>query len=314
MTEMTRRHSGGDNGGMMFSSAKHFAWLSIAAAFITILLKALAWWLTGSIGLLSDALESLVNLAGAMMAVAMISLAEQPADEAHAYGHGKAEYFSAGFEGLLILAAAVAIALGAVERLRNPQPLEHAWLGLTVSAIASVLNLATALTLLSAGRKYRSLTLEADARHLLTDVWTSAGVIAAVGAVSLTHWLWLDPVIALLVAANIIRTGWALTRRAIQGLMDQSLPAAEYAKITAILDSYRSEGLDYHALRTRESGARRFVSVHILMPGAWTILRGHEYVERLEAEIRAALPQTTVITHFEPFEDPASHIDQGLDR
>lgn len=314
MTEMTRRHSGGDNSGMMFSSAKHFAWLSIAAAFITILLKALAWWLTGSIGLLSDALESLVNLAGAMMALAMISLAEQPADEAHAYGHGKAEYFSAGFEGLLILAAAVAIALGAVERLRNPQPLEQAWLGLTVSAIASVLNLATALTLLSAGRKYRSLTLEADARHLLTDVWTSAGVIAAVGAVSLTHWLWLDPVIALLVAANIVRTGWALTRRAIQGLMDQSLPAAEYAKIIAILDSYRSEGLDYHALRTRESGARRFVSVHILMPGAWTILRGHEYVERLEAEIRTALPQTTVITHFEPFEDPASHIDQGLDR
>ena len=314
MTEMTRRHSGSDNSGMMFSSTKHFAWLSIAAAFITILLKALAWWLTGSIGLLSDALESLVNLAGAMMALAMISLAEQPADEAHAYGHGKAEYFSAGFEGLLILAAAAAIALGAIERLRNPQPLEQAWLGLTVSAIASVLNLATALTLLSAGRKYRSLTLEADARHLLTDVWTSAGVIAAVGAVSLTHWLWLDPVIALLVAANIIRTGWALTRRAIQGLMDQSLPAAEYAKITAILDSYRSEGLDYHALRTRESGARRFVSVHILMPGAWTILRGHEYVERLEAEIRAALPQTTVITHFEPFEDPASHIDQGLDR
>ena len=314
MTEMTRRHSGGDNSGMMFSSAKHFAWLSIAAAFITILLKALAWWLTGSIGLLSDALESLVNLAGAMMALAMISLAEQPADEAHAYGHGKAEYFSAGFEGLLILAAAVAIALGAVERLRNAQPLEQAWLGLTVSALASVLNLATALTLLSAGRKYRSLTLEADARHLLTDVWTSAGVIAAVGAVSLTHWLWLDPVIALLVAANIIRTGWTLTRRAIQGLMDQSLPAAEYAKIIAILDSYRREGLDYHALRTRESGARRFVSVHILMPGAWTILRGHAYAERIEAEIRAALPQTTVITHFEPFEDPASHIDQGLDR
>ncbi len=314
MTEMTRRHSGGDNSGMMFSSAKHFAWLSIAAAFITILLKALAWWLTGSIGLLSDALESLVNLAGAMMALAMISLAEQPADEAHAYGHGKAEYFSAGFEGLLILAAAAAIALGAVERLRNPQPLEQAWLGLTVSALASVLNLATALTLLSAGRKYRSLTLEADARHLLTDVWTSAGVIAAVGAVTLTRWLWLDPVIALLVAANIVRTGWALTRRAIQGLMDQSLPAAEYAKIIAILDSYRREGLDYHALRTRESGARRFVSVHILMPGAWTILRGHAYAERIEAEIRAALPQTTVITHFEPFEDPASHIDQGLDR
>lgn len=299
---------------MVFSSAKQFAWLSIATALVTILLKALAWQLTGSIGLLSDALESLVNLAGATMALAMISLAEQPADEQHAYGHGKAEYFSAGFEGLLILAAAAAITLTAVDRLFDPQAIEQAGIGLIVSAIASALNLATALALLAAGRKYRSLTLEADARHLLTDVWTSIGVMAAVGAVALTQWLWLDPLIALLVAANIVRAGWGLTLRAIRGLMDNSLPAEECTKIIAILDGYRCEGLDYHALRTRESGARRFVSVHILMPGDWTILRGHEYAERLEAEIRAALPQTTILTHIEPFEDPASHTDLSLDR
>lgn len=299
---------------MVLSSAKQFAWLSIATALVTILLKVLAWQFTGSIGLLSDALESLVNLAGAMMALAMISLAEQPADEQHAYGHGKAEYFSAGFEGLLILAAAAAIALTAIDRLLDPQPIEQIWFGLIVSAAASALNLATALALLSAGRKYRSLTLEADARHLLTDVWTSVGVIVAVGAVALTQWLWLDPVIALIVAVNIVRAGWALTLRAVHGLMDKSLPAEEYAKITAILDSYRRKGLDYHALRTRESGARRFVSVHILMPGDWTILRGHEYAERIEAEIRAALPQTTILTHIEPFEDPASHTDLSLDR
>ena len=303
-----------DNGSMAFSSVKHFAWLSIATALVTILLKALAWYLTGSIGLLSDALESLVNLAGAMMALAMISLAEQPADEQHAHGHGKAEYFSAGFEGLLILVAAAAIALTAIERLFNPQPIEQVWVGLIVAGVASALNLATARALLSAGRKYRSLTLEADAHHLLTDVWTSVGVIVAVGAVTLTQWLWLDPVIALLVAANIVRTGWRLTLRAIQGLMDKSLPAEEHTKIIAILDSYRGEGLDYHALRTRESGARRFVSVHLLMPGAWTILRGHEYAERLEAEIRAALPQTNVMTHIEPIEDPVSHTDIALDR
>ena len=188
---------------MITPSLKRYAWLSIAAAFSTILLKGVAWWMTSSVGLLSDALESVVNLAGAVMALAMISIAEQPADDHHTYGHGKAEYFSAGFEGLLILLAAVGIGVAAVERLLHPMPLEHLGLGLGVSLLASIVNFFTARTLLTAGRQHRSLTLEADARHLLTDVWTSAGVIVGIAAVVLTGWLWLDPVLALMVAANI---------------------------------------------------------------------------------------------------------------
>ncbi len=314
MMRVTSRRHGGDNGRMSSTSIKRFAWLSIATAIATILLKAAAWRITGSIGLLSDALESLVNLAGAIMALAMISLAEQPADEQHAFGHGKAEYFSAGFEGLLILAAAAAIALTAIERLFHPQPLEQIGIGLFVSVLASLLNLATALILRSAARKYRSLTLEADAQHLLTDVWTSVGVVAALGAVTLTHWLWLDPLIALLVAANIVRTGSQLILSAAQGLMDKSLPTEEHGKVVAILDRYRLAGIDYHALRTRESGARRFIAVHILVPGQWSVQRGHELVERLENDIRQALPGAAVFTHLEPLEDPASHADVTLDR
>ena len=314
MMRVTSRRCDGDNGRMSSTSIKRFAWLSIATAIATILLKAAAWRITGSIGLLSDALESLVNLAGAIMALAMITLAEQPADERHAFGHGKAEYFSAGFEGLLILVAAFAIGFTAIERLFDPKPLEQVGIGLVVSILASLLNLATALILRSAARRYRSLTLEADAQHLLTDVWTSLGVIVAVGAVTLTHWQWLDPAIALLVAANIVRTGLKLTASAAHGLMDKSLPAEEHAKVLAVLERYRDEGIDYHALRTRESGARSFVSVHVLMPGEWTIQRGHEYVERLEADIRAILPQSSVFTHLEPIEDPVSHADITLDR
>ena len=314
MPPLDHRQRNLHNGWMNAPSIKRYAWLSIATALATILLKAAAWRMTGSIGLLSDALESVVNLAGAMMALAMISLAEQPADERHAYGHGKAEYFSAGFEGLLILIAALAIGITAGERLFHPHPLERVGIGLVVSVVASVLNLATALILMSAGRKYRSLTLEADAHHLMTDVWTSAGVIAAVGAVSLTGWLWLDPVIALLVAANIMWAGSRLVLRAVRGLMDIALPDEEHAKVVAVLETYRQEGIDYHALRTRESGARRFVEVHVLVPGRWTVQRGHEYVERLEADIRTVLPQSTVLTHLEPIEDPVSHEDIALDR
>ena len=299
---------------MSSPSIKRYAWLSIATAVATILLKAVAWRITGSIGLLSDALESVVNLAGAVMALAMITLAEQPADDRHAYGHGKAEYFSAGFEGVLILLAALAIGFTAVERLFDPRAIEQVGIGLIVSVGASILNLATALILLSAGRKHRSLTLEADAHHLLTDVWTSAGVIAAVGAVGLTGWLWLDPLIALLVAANIVWTGTKLVLRATRGLMDISLPEAEHGKVVAVLEAYRGEGIDYHALRTRESGSRQFVEVHVLVPGKWTVQRGHEYVERLEADIRCVLPQANVLTHLEPIEDPVSHEDITLDR
>ena len=299
---------------MTTPSLRRFAWLSIAAALGTIALKGIAWQMTGSVGLLSDALESFVNLAGAMMALAMLTIAEQPADDRHAYGHGKAEYFSSGFEGLLILLAAIAIGASALERLMNPHPLSDVGVGLGVSVIASLVNFATARILLAAGREHRSLTLEADVHHLMTDVWTSAGVIIGVGAVVLTGWLWLDPLIALLVAVNIVWTGWKLVHRSTSGLMDGALPPDDHAQVVAILSRYRETGIDYHALRTRESGARRFVEVHVLVPGAWSVRKGHDLAEQMESDIRAALPRTTVITHLEPLEDPVSHEDIALDR
>ena len=311
---MTSSAAGVHNARMNAPSLKRFAWLSIGTALTTILLKGFAWWMTGSVGLLSDALESVVNLAGAIMALAMITVAEQPADDHHTYGHGKAEYFSAGFEGLLILLAAIGISVTAIERLLHLHPLEQVGIGLAVSAVASVVNLLTARILLVAGHTQRSLTLEADAHHLLTDVWTSVGVIAGVGAVALTGWLWLDPVLALLVAANIVWTGWKLVYRSTQGLMDVALPHAEHALVVAILTRYREQGIDYHALRTRESGARRFVELHVLVPGHWSIQQGHELVERLENDIRQTLPHTTVLTHLEPLDDPASLEDIALDR
>jgi cation diffusion facilitator family transporter len=314
MAMVARSAPGGDNAFMVSASLKRYAWLSIGAALSTIVLKSVAWWLTGSVGLLSDALESLVNLAGAVMALAMLTVAAQPEDENHAYGHGKAEYFSSGFEGLLILLAAIAIGVTAIERLLHPQPIEQLGIGLVVSVIASVINFVTARILLAAGEKYRSITLEADAHHLMTDVWTSAGVIVGVGAVGFTGWLWLDPVLALLVAANIIWTGWRLLQRSADGLMDVALPPEQHRIVIETLNNYRQQGIDFHALRTRQAGARSFVEVHVLVPGAWTVQRGHELLEKLEADIRSALPHTTVLTHLEPLEDPASHDDNRLDR
>ena len=311
---MAAASPGGDNGGMTSPSLKPYLWLSMGAALATIALKGGAWLLTGSVGLLSDALESLVNLAGAGMALAMLSIAERPQDEGHAFGHGKAEYFSSGFEGLLIVLAAIAIAITAAERLLYPQPLAAVGVGLAISAVAALINLVVGRILLLAGRQHRSITLEADAHHLLTDVWTSAGVIVGVGAVSLTGWLWLDPTLALLVAANIVWTGWRLLQRSINGLMDGSLPPEQHARVLAVLDRYRSQGIDYHALRSREAGARSFISVHILLPGTWTLARAHDLVEVIEREIRDALPRATVFTHLEPREDPTSHQDLGLDR
>ena len=299
---------------MSSAPLKRYAWLSILTAVATILLKAVAWQLTDSVGLLSDALESVVNLAGAMMALAMISLAALPPDEDHAYGHGKAEYFSAGFEGLLILVAAMAIGATAIMRLFDPRPLEQVGIGLAVSLAASLLNLVTALILRAAGRRYRSLTLEADAHHLLTDVWTSVGVIVGLAAVSLTGWLWLDPVIALLVAGNILRIAWKLLYSSAQGLMDRALPDADTVLLQAIFDQHRAQGIEFHALRTRESGARRFIDVHVLVPGHWSVQHAHELVEKIEADIRHALPQSTILTHLEPLEDPLSLADIALDR
>ena len=299
---------------MLPASLKRYAWLSIAAALATILLKGWAWRLTGSVGLLSDALESFVNLAGAMMALAMLSLAALPADDNHAHGHGKAEYFSSAFEGFLILVAAVSIAYAAIERLLNPQPIEAVGIGLAVSVVASVINLTTSRILMGVGKKFRSITLEADARHLLTDVWTSVGVIIGVGLVGLTGWLWLDPVIAILVAMNIVWTGWQLLQRSAAGLMDVSIPKEELKAIESVLDGYRQQGLAFHALRTRQAGTRAFVTLHVLVPGAWTVQHGHDWSERIEAEVRQAVPHAHITTHLEPKEDPASLADQELDR
>ena len=299
---------------MVTASLKRYAWLSIAAALATILLKGVAWWLTGSVGLLSDALESFVNLAGAMMALAMLSLAALPADDNHAHGHGKAEYFSSAFEGFLILLAAIGIAYAAIGRLLQPQPLESVGIGLAVSVIASIINLATARILMDVGRKANSITLEADAHHLMTDVWTSAGVIAGVGLVWATGWLWLDPVIALLVALNIVWTGWQLLQRSAAGLMDVSVPAADLEAIEAVLERYRRQGLDFHALRTRQAGSRAFVSLHVLVPGAWSVQLAHDWSERIEADLRQAVSYAHVTTHLEPLEDPLSLADQDLDR
>jgi len=299
---------------MESKSLKRYAWLSIVAALSTILLKGIAWRLTDSVGLLSDAIESFVNLAGALMALGMLSVAARPADEGHAHGHTKAEYFSSAFEGFLILGAAVWIAVEAIERLHNARPVQAAPIGLGVAVLATIVNFATARILMTVGRKSRSITLEADAHHLLTDVWTSIGVIAGVALVWLTGWLWLDPTIALLVAANIVWTGWRLMHRSAEGLMDASLPASELKQVETILVSYRQKGLEFHALRTRQAGARTFITLHVLVPGAWTVQQGHDWSERIEADLRRALPGVHVTTHLEPKEDPVSMVDQELDR
>lgn len=295
-------------------SLTRFAWLSIAAALVTIGLKTAAYLITGSVGLLSDAVESLVNLLGGIMALAMLTIAARPADEEHAYGHGKAEYFSSGLEGGLILVAAISIAVAAVMRLITPKPLQDLGLGLVVSLAASVVNLVAALFILRAGRKHNSITLEANAHHLLTDVWTSVGVLAGVGVVALTHWQWLDPVVALLVAANIMWTGAGIVRRSIGGLMDTMLSATDVAAIRQVFQPYEQTGVQFHALRTRQSGARKFISVHVLVPGDWTVQRGHQLLEHIEDDIRRAVPDAVVFTHLESLDDPASWEDQTLER
>jgi len=291
-----------------------FAWLSIVTAMATIALKGGAYWLTGSVGLLSDAMESLVNLAAAVVALLMIRVAARPADEDHAYGYSKAEYFASGFEGALIIVAAFAIAVTAVQRLFAPAPIEQLGLGLLVSGVASALNLAVGLLLLRAGRQHDSIALEADGRHLLTDVWTSAGVIGALLAVMATGWLWLDPVIALAVAANIVWTGYRLISRSALGLLDQALPAEQRARLARVLGTYEPRGVQFHALRTRRAAGRSFVSVHVLVPGHWSVQRGHDLLEEIERELRAAVRGASVMTHLEPIEDPVSHLDYGLDR
>jgi len=292
----------------------NFAWLSIGAAVFTIILKTAAYLLTGSIGLLSDALESLVNLAGAIMMLAMLTIAARPADEEHTFGHSKAEYFSSGVEGTLILIAAISIIVSAIPRLVSPKPLEQVGLGLSVSIMAAITNLIAALILLQASKRYQSITLEADAHHLLTDVWTSVGVLAGVGMVAITGWERLDPIIAFIVAGNIIWSGFRIVKMSALGLMDTALSIEEQNIIWQTLETYAQMGVEFHALRTRQSGSRKFVSLHVIVPGRWTVHRGHRLLESIEADIRHVLPNVTVFTHLESLNDPSSWEDTTLDR
>lgn len=295
-------------------SSRLYIYLSILAAIVTMAAKFTGYFLTGSVGLFSDAAESVVNLVAALVALWALNLAARPADEEHAYGHSKSEYFSSGVEGALILVAAIIIIVEAVPRLFNPQPIEQVGLGLSFSVFGAIINGTLAWFMLKAGKQQRSITLEADARHLFTDVWTTLGVLIGILLVSLTGWLIFDPIIALLVALNIVWTGMRLLHETGLGFLDTSLPREDQTIIQSILDKYREQGVVFHALRTRRAGSRRFVSFHVLVPGTWSVLKGHAMCEQIELALRRALPETTVFTHLEPREDPTSFEDQALDR
>ena len=295
-------------------SLTRFAWLSIAAALVTIALKMTAYLLTNSVGLLSDAIESTINLAGAVMALTMLIIAARPADEGHNYGHSKAEYFSSSLEGILILIAALFIGAASIERFFDPQPLELVGIGLVISVLASFVNFFVARVLFKAGKKYHSITLDADAKHLMTDVWTSAGVIIGLVAVALTGWAQIDAIVAFLVACNIIWTGISILRSSVAGLMDKSLSAGEQNTIQKALEPYKQNGIQFHALLTRQAGARKFVSFHVLVPGNWSVQQGHQLSEQIEADLRTILPNVSISTHLEPIEDPVSYYDISLER
>lgn len=291
-----------------------YAWLSVSAALLTILLKAGAYFLTDSVGLLSDAIESTANLVAAVVALIVLTVAAQPPDEEHAYGHTKAEYFASGVEGTLIFVASLTIGIAAVNRLMDPQPIEQIGVGIIISIIAALLNLVVARILYRAGSQYRSITLVADAKHLMTDVWTTAGVLVGVGAVGITGWIWLDPVIALVVAIQILISGIKILRESVGGLMDVGLPEDEIEQIVRILNAHTQNGVQYHALRTRQSGAQRFMSVHLQVPGDWSIQKGHSLLEDIESDVRSTLEPISVFTHIEPLEDPRSWEDIAINR
>ncbi len=287
-----------------------FAWMSIVVSVVVFGMKMAAWWATGSVGLLSDALESTVNIVAAVVALLALRTAMKPADEEHHFGRGKAEYISASIEGFMILLAALIIVYTAVERIITPRELEQIGWGLTISTIAAVINGGAALILLRAGKLHRSPVLVADGKHLMTDVWTSAGVIVGVGLVVVTGWNRLDGIVALAVGLNIIVTGVNLLRSSTAGLMDKALSDEDHEKIVKVLTKYESEEVKFHALQTREAGRQRFVSMHVLVPGAWTIQKGHDLSEELEADIIADLPGTIITTHVEPLEDERSWADE----
>lgn len=292
-----------------------FLYLSIAAAVVTILLKFYAYHVTGSVGFMSDALESFVNLFAAVFGLVMLNISQKPADEGHEFGHSKAEYFSSAMEGALILIAALSIIRSAIPRIIEPKPLENLNTGLLFSLLASVVNLVVGLTLIKNGKEKRSLLLEADGRHLMTDVWTSAGVIAGIVIVKFTGWLIIDPVIAILVALNIIYTGYKLIGRSASGLMDATIPEEDLRKIRVYLDSLQEKQIEYHSLMTRTAGQRKFISLHLLVPGEWTVKQGHDCADDVEETIIGLFDEpVTVSTHIEPVGDPSSMKDIGIVR
>ncbi len=289
-----------------------YAWLAIGTAVATIGLKVGAWWLTDSVGLLSDAAESLVNLVAAILALYTLTVSVRPPDDDHPYGHSKAEYFSAAAEGLMIFIAAVIIIVKAVERLITPAPIENVGLGLLISSSAALLNGLVAMLLIRKGRQHRSAVLVADGRHLMTDLITSIGVIVGVGLVVLTGEPRMDPIVALVAGANITYTGVKLLRSSVDGLMDVALPADVHAEIDDVLDGFRSDDVDFHALRTRESGNRRFMSFHVLVPGDWSVKEGHDFTEDVIDALVAKIPDLRVTAHLEPKDDPRSYDDLDI--
>jgi cation diffusion facilitator family transporter len=296
-------------------SLERFVWLSIGAALVTLALKWWAWWMTGSVGLLSDALEGFVNLGAAILALWMLRVAAQPPDAKHPYGRSKAEYLSAGIEGTLIVVAAGAIIASALPRLVAPQPIDEPALGLLVSGAAAAVNFAVAGILIRQGRAHHSITLEADGKHLMTDVWTSGGVIAGVAIVALTGWLVLDPLIAIAVGVHIVFSGVGLMRRSVLGLLDVAIAGDEQGDIGKIFAEYSKRyGVSFHALRTRQAGRRRFIAFHLLVPDEWTVSHAHKLSEEIESRIRSLVPNASVESHIEPISDPSSYDDQTLDR
>ena len=291
-----------------------FGWLSIGTALLTMGLKAAGWAVTGSVGLLSDALESSVNLVAGVLMLLALRVAARPPDDDHQFGHEKVELLSAAAEGLMVVLAASLITWAAVDRLLSPQDVEQVGIGLAVTLVATAVNLVVGLAMVRAGRAHRSQAVTADGRHLLTDVWTSAGVVVAVLLVAITGWRVLDPLVALAVAVNIVVVGFRLLHRSLGALMDPILPEEELQVIREVLDRYEAEGIGFHALRTRGGGHRRFLSLHVLVPGGWSVTQGHALVERLELELGRHLEHLTVFSHLEPIEDPSSYLDEALDR
>lgn len=295
-------------------SLRLYMFLSIAAALVTMTVKFIGYFLTGSVGLFSDAAESVVNLVAALVGLWAVTLAARPADDDHTFGHTKSEYFSSRVEGALILVAALIIAVEAIPRLLHPEPIEQAFIGLAFSVSGAIINGGLAWFMLREGKKQRSITLEADAHHLFADVVTTVGVIIGVLLVALTKWYILDPLVALLVTINIIWIGGKLLRQTGLGLLDTALPQEDIKAVDEILDTYREQDIAFHAVHSRMAERRRFVSFHVIVPGKWTVLKGHAMCEEIERAIRDVLPENTVFTHLEPKEDPVTFQDIELDR